>query len=246
MFFAFNVRRLGGIALFVITIVPAVFILGVFLRKNPAVSGVFEVSFEIQDRVLVIDAGHGGEDGGATSPTGLIESGVNLDIAKRLESLAGFFGIKTAMTRESETIKYPASAKTVRERKAFDQKSRIALINSFENAVLISIHQNKYTDPRSRGSQVFFSSTQGSLDFAEITQCRLAEALYPENRRLATRISDSIFIMKRALCPAILVECAFLSNAQETALLQTIAFKQKISMALLASYLEFERGEAAS
>ena len=151
MFFAFNVRRLGGIALFVITIVPAVFILGVFLRKNPAVSGVFEVSFEIQDRVLVIDAGHGGEDGGATSQTGLIESGVNLDIAKRLESLAGFFGIKTAMTRESETIEYPASAKTVRERKAFDQKSRIALINSFENAVLISIHQNKYTDPRSRG-----------------------------------------------------------------------------------------------
>ena len=189
MFLTFDIRRIVSISVFALTIVLAIVLSGVFLRTNPDVVGVCEVFSEAESRVLVIDAGHGGEDGGATSPSGLIESGVNLDIAKRFEALAGYFGIKTAMTRESETIEYPASAKNMRERKAFDQKNRIKLINSFENAVLVSIHQNKYPDPRPRGPQVFFADTGGSRELAEVAQVRLTQALYPENRRLAAPIS---------------------------------------------------------
>ena len=107
-------------------------------------------------RVLIIDAGHGGEDGGATTAEGVPESGINLAIACKLEALAGLFGVETVMTRESQDISYPESAATTAQRKQSDQKARIELINAQENAVLISIHQNYSPAARPSGCQVLY------------------------------------------------------------------------------------------
>ena len=93
-------------------------------------------------RVLIIDAGHGGEDGGATTAEGVPESGINLAIAQKLEALAGLCGVESVMTRENQDINYPESASTTAQRKQADQKARIELINAQSDAVLISIHQN--------------------------------------------------------------------------------------------------------
>ena len=238
MFVVTTARRLGAMIVFIATMSAAVILSGVFLRRSPYVRVTFS---ESRDRVLVIDAGHGGEDGGAVSPEGLIESGINLDIAQRLDAISGFLGIHSAMTRNSESIEYPESARTVRARKAFDQKSRLEFINSFENAVLMSIHQNKYPDSRVSGPQVFFAAVSGSRGLAEIAQQRLADSLCPENRRVAAPISTTIFLMRSADCPAILVECAFLSNPREASLLNTPEYRQKIALALISSYIEFTR-----
>ena len=94
------------------------------------------------------EGGHGGEDGGAVSVTGKKESEINLEIGLRCEELAAFFGIETVMTRDSELIEYPAELSTTHSRKVWDQKSRVSLINSTENAVLVSIHQNYFTESR--------------------------------------------------------------------------------------------------
>lgn len=95
-----------------------------------------------RETVLIIDAGHGGEDGGAVTADGVPESGINLGIAKKLEALCGLFGVDSVMTRESQEISYPDTAGTTAQRKSADQKARVELINSQEDAVLVSIHQN--------------------------------------------------------------------------------------------------------
>jgi N-acetylmuramoyl-L-alanine amidase len=189
--------------------------------------------------VLIIDPGHGGEDGGAQSKDGLLESAVNMDIALRMEALAGLFGINTLMTRTSEEIDYPESARTTHDRKTYDQNRRLEMINSTPNAVLISIHQNKFPNPIPRGSQVMYAKTEGSREFGELTHANLIAALYPENRRVAIPVYDSIYLFKNINCTGILVECGFLSNPAEAELLATEEYRVKLASVLICSYLQY-------
>ena len=189
--------------------------------------------------VLIVDAGHGGLDGGASTAGGVTESTINLEIAEKLAFLARFFGVETVMTRTAEELDYPDEAGTVRQKKVWDQKRRIALIKGTENAVLISIHQNKFPDPRPRGSQALYGKTEGSKELGEITHAMLNEKLNPENRRVAAPISEKIYLMRSIDCPAVLVECGFLSNAGEAALLCDGGYQTKLAAVLLASYSAF-------
>ncbi|MDR3278483.1 MAG: N-acetylmuramoyl-L-alanine amidase [Oscillospiraceae bacterium] len=186
---------------------------------------------------LVIDAGHGGEDGGAVSPGGARESVINLDVARRLYQLMGFFGMDAVMTRAAERIQYSESASTVRARKAEDQKNRLSLLRAAENAVLVSIHQNKYTSAGPFGAQVLFAPTGGSEEFAKEMQALLVSSLNPGNHRAAAKIQDSIYLMNNVKCPAVLIECGFLSNPTEEALLQTDAYRLKIAAVIAAGFL---------
>ena len=190
-------------------------------------------------KVLIIDAGHGGLDGGASSADGTLESTVNLAVAQRLDFLARFFGAETVMTRTSDELDYPDSAVTIREKKNWDQKTRVELIASVQNAVLISIHQNIYPDPRPHGSQVMYGTASGSRELGELAHGLLIETLNPENRRVAEPVSDKIYLMRKAQCPAILVECGFMSNPQESGLLADSGYQTKLAMVLLASYLRY-------
>lgn len=188
---------------------------------------------------LVIDAGHGGLDGGASAADGTLESAVNLEIARRAEALARLFGVRTVMTRDSEELDYPDESATIHAKKVWDQKTRVELINATENAVLLSIHQNKFPDARPSGTQVLYAKTEGSADFAELTHANLIACLCPENRRVAAPISDSIYLMKSVNCPAILVECGFLSNPTEAAKLKTGEYQTALATVLVASYLQY-------
>lgn len=194
--------------------------------------------------VLIIDAGHGGEDGGASAPGGALESAINLAVAQKLDALAGLFGIETVMTRESEAIDYPAEAETTAQRKRADQSERLELINSVPNGVLVSIHQNFYPDSRPSGPQVFYADTAESAELGELTHANLLSALAPSSRRVAAPVSDDIYLMREARCTAILAECGFLSNPEESALLETDEYQMKIASVLMASYLQFfSRGD---
>lgn len=189
--------------------------------------------------VLIVDPGHGGLDGGASTADGVTERAINLEIAEKLVFLARFFGVETIMTHTQEELDYPDEDMTVRQKKAWDQKQRIELINGTENAVLISIHQNKFPDPRPRGSQALYAKTEGSRELGEITHAMLIETLNPENRRVAAPISETIYLMRSVNCPAVLVECGFLSNREEAALLCDGGYQIKLAAVLLASYTAF-------
>lgn len=193
--------------------------------------------------VYILDPGHGGEDGGAVSPDGLVESGINLDIALRMRELYGFFGIKTVMTREGEELSYPENLSRTAERKRWDTRRRTELINSIENGVLLSIHQNNFPSGHARGPQAFYGKSPESKVLAEIIHSNLIAALHPDSRRVAAPAPKEVYIMSNANCPAILVECAFLSDPEDCALLRTDAHKKKIAAILMASCLQFKEAK---
>jgi len=189
---------------------------------------------------VVIDAGHGGADGGAVSRDGTIESEVNIDIATRLDYILAFFGTPTLMTRTSEHLEYSEDADTIRKKKKEDQERRLQLVNGIGNAVLISIHQNFYPAAGPFGAQVLYAPTNGSKAFAESMQKLLIAALNTKNRRSAAKVQKSVWLMNHVSCPAILIECGFLSNPEEERLLMTDTYRLKIAAAIAAGYLAHE------
>lgn len=221
----------------------ALILSALFLFQAPEVATEYEISVLARspERVLIIDAGHGGADGGAQSAEGLLESEVNLDISLKMQALCALWGITSVMTRTTQDIDYPEFAATISAKKSYDQRQRLELINSLPDAVLISIHQNKFPDSRPKGSQVLYSATEGSKELGELMHANLVSQLFPENRRVAAPIPDTIYLMKMAKCPAVLVECAFLSNPEEAALLQTQSYKLKLAATIVGSYLQYEQ-----
>lgn len=191
---------------------------------------------ELPAAEVVIDAGHGGVDGGAVAKDGTAESGINLCIALTLKELFLFCGIKPVMTRETDISIHDQDAQSIAQKKVSDLRNRVALINSHPGAVLISIHQNSLpTAPSVQGAQAFYNPVSGAAEMARAIQQTLNIAI---NRRAKTekQIPSTIFLMKNTQIPAVLVECGFLSNEEETGLLKTEAHRLRIALAILCGY----------
>lgn len=182
--------------------------------------------------VLVLDAGHGGEDGGAVSLTGVAESGFNLAITLRVDQLLGFCGAPPVVLREEDVSLHDQGADTLREKKASDLRNRVQAVEQVGDAVLLSVHQNTFTDKKYHGAQVFYAPTEGSQALAEAMQEALRTALDPENSRQAKPIPDSVYLMNHVSCPAVLVECGFLSNPEEEALLRSADYQIRLAAVL--------------
>ncbi len=192
-------------------------------------------------RVIVIDAGHGGEDGGAVAADGTVESGVNLAVAQKLDALLRFLGEDTLLTRTDERALYSDDAQTLRQKKISDLQNRVALVNAQENALLVSIHQNSLpTNTRVHGAQAFYGRQQGSDTLARSVQAQLNAAVNGENAKTEKAMDDSIYLIKNVACPSILIECGFLSNPVETALLQTPTHQLMLAAAIAAGLLQQE------
>lgn len=236
MFFTFKFRDALPLC------VALVLVLVVFLLPEYPVAEQDETVsvFSENEPVLIIDAGHGGADGVAVASDGTVESAINLSIAQKLDALARLFGTNTVMTRNSEDIDYPDDADTIPKMKSADQNARVALINSIGNGVLISIHQNFYPDSRPSGAQVLYAATDGSQRLGEMAHAAVNAALCPDNRRVAAPIDEDIYLMRSVHCPAILVECGFISNPAELQNLQNSTYQKKLSAILLSSYLQYE------
>ncbi|MFR4561056.1 MAG: N-acetylmuramoyl-L-alanine amidase [Flavonifractor plautii] len=199
-------------------------------------------------QTLVLDAGHGGEDGGAVSLR-VPESG---SIWPYCRSWISFWGCmaRHLLLRSEDISLHDDSAQTLREKKVSDLHNRVARIEETEHAVLLSVHQNTFPDGKYHGAQVFYSNGELSQPLAQLTQETLRAALDPGNTREAKPIPDSVYLMNHITCPAILVECGFLSNAEEDLLLQSGAYQTKLASALAASWLQWldeeGRGEGFS
>lgn len=185
---------------------------------------------------LILDAGHGGEDGGASTASGEKESDINLAIVLKTRSLMAFLGIEPRLTRDTDISIHSDGAETIRQKKVSDLKNRVALVKGISNAILISVHQNHFTDPRYHGFQVFYNRGDANRQWGENTQAVFQQVLDPGNDRKAKPIPDGIYLFDHISCPAILVECGFLSNAEEAALLGTDAYQRKIAIALAGAY----------
>jgi len=186
---------------------------------------------------LILDAGHGGEDGGTSSAGGIKESDLNLAIVMKLDALLAFCGVNSVLTRSEDISLHSDGCQTIREKKVSDLKNRVVLVNSIENALLISVHQNHFTDPIYKGSQVFYNTGDISRQWGEHTQEILRQTLNNANKRKAKLLTDSVYLFKHISCPAILVECGFLSNGEEASLLMADSYQRKIAVALTGASL---------
>ncbi len=182
---------------------------------------------------IVIDAGHGGEDGGATSCTGRLESGYNLDIALRLNDLLHLLGYDTRMIRTADTAIY-TKGETIAQKKVSDLKERVRIVEETQGSLLLSIHQNTFPDGRYSGAQVFYADTPGSRDLAEQLQTNLVTTVNPGSNRKCKK-SDGVYLMEHISRPGVLIECGFLSNAEEEAKLRSATYQKRLCCVIAAT-----------
>jgi len=210
----------------VLCLAAAVCLLSISIFTNRMVT-VFSASRPLSNRMtIIIDAGHGGVDGGATSCTGVLESSVNLDIAMRLNDLFHLLGIKTRMIRTTDCSIH-TEGESIAAKKVSDLKERVRIVNETDNAILISIHQNYFTDSKYFGAQTFYGPSDGSKELACQFQGKLAETLMPGNKRVSKK-ADGIYLMEHIKKCGVLLECGFISNPQENARLSTPQYQKNL------------------
>lgn len=192
--------------------------------------------------ILVIDAGHGGEDGGASGANGLCEKDVNLRIAEALRDQLTLAGIKVVMTRTDDRLLYDPTVDYHGRKKMLDLRARLDIMRETPNAVFVSIHQNAFPQTQYHGLQVYCSpNTAESARLGELIRTH-ALALDPENHRKCKTADSAIYLLHRAECPAVLVECGFLSNPDECARLGDTAYLGELATAMLCAIGEYLAG----
>lgn len=195
---------------------------------------------------IVLDAGHGGMDGGAVAADGTVESQINLQIVRRLQDLLVFFGRDVLLTRSGEEDISSPEATSIKEKKVSDLKNRVAFINETTPSLVISIHQNFLSGhPEVHGAQVFYHPTSPSQQIAVCVQQALNHTVNSSNK-LSKPISSDIYLMKHIHCPAILVECGFLSNSSDTVKLRNDDHQKLLSAVITAGVLQYQSKEGAT
>jgi len=194
----------------------------------------------ISDSVItvIIDAGHGGEDAGAVAPDGTLEKALNLEIATIIDSILAISGVDTVMTRETDTMLSDDSISA--KRKTADLRCRYMISKQHPNSLFVSIHMNKFPIEKYSGLQVYYSpNDSGSEKLASMIQSSAVNYIQPHNTREIKKADSSIYLLDRIETPAVLVECGFLSNESECAMLNDASYRRKLSAAVYAAVLEY-------
>ena len=202
---------------------------------------------QMSESIIVLDAGHGGADGGTSGSDGTLESTLNLQIVRRLEWLFLFLGQQTVLTREDEQDLSGPEDHTIGQQKVSDIRARVELVNSLDGAFLISIHQNYLTGhPEVHGAQVFYSQSEEAHQAALAVQDALNLHINPRNEKNCKPAPTEVYLMAHVTAPAILIECGFLSNTQETQLLASADYQKELSAVIAAGYLQYHTKEGTA
>ena len=196
-------------------------------------------STPVSDSIIIIDAGHGLPDEGASSKDGTTEANINLSIALKLQELLEASGSSTLLTRSNENGIYDSNKNSIKEKKTSDLKNRVDLINNCNSTLLVSIHLNKFNDSKYSGWQTFYrKNDEPSKKLAISIQNNLNLAIQKENKRDALSISNK-YILDKTTIPATIVECGFLSNEEDLSLLKTEEHLEKISWGIYTGIMEY-------
>ncbi len=180
----------------------------------------------VPEKTIVIDAGHGGIDGGATSCTGVLERDINLDIALKLNDVLHLLGYHTVLTRTTQES-IATEGNTIASQKISDMKNRLYLVNQIKNPIFISIHQNYFGNAKYHGAQVFYGNGMESKMLAGVFQASFVQTINPESNR-GIKPGSGIYLLEKLNCPAVLIECGFISNYEEERLLREKTYQNKI------------------
>ena len=193
--------------------------------------------------VIIIDAGHGGEDGGAVGVDGTYEKDINLQISLKINDILSIFGYKTHLIRTTDTAIH-TSGDSIRERKVSDIHNRTDTMNLYENCIYLSIHQNKYEDSRIWGAQTFYSTNCGeSKEIAQLIQNAVKSQLQPNNTRQIKKSGTDIYVLYNATKPAIMVECGFVSNQNELNQLKDSLYQNNMALTIATGIINYNISE---
>ena len=190
---------------------------------------------EVKENTVIIDPGHGGSDPGKVGINGALEKDVNLSVAKKVKKKLEKKGYEVIMTREKDEMQ---SEENSNNQKVQDMKARVDLINETVPAVTVSIHQNSYTSEEVHGAQVFYYSHSKEGEKAALLMQEALLAVEPENTRQA-KANDTYYLLKRTKVPTIIVECGFLSNAEEADQLISEEYQEKLAAAIVSGIEEY-------
>lgn len=193
-------------------------------------------SIPLDGKVIVIDPGHGGKDGGAQNASGIIEKDITLEISLYLRDFLQQTGAQVIMTRETDRDLSTEEADRQRRRKAEDAKNRVHLINNSDANFLVSIHLNSIGSSRWSGAQTFYNPQfRQSQQMAALVQEELVRNL--ENTKRKQKVNQDLFILKHSDIPGIIVEAGFLSHPEEAELLNQENYQKKIAQSVYQGML---------
>ena len=200
-----------------------------------------DIAIDAQNSLTVIlDAGHGGEDGGAVSAGGVREKDLNLMIVKEMEAYLSGKGYRVICTRTEDVLLYDRNVDYKGRKKVLDLAARLKISRETDNSIFVSIHMNSFPQTQYRGLQVYYSPNHAdSAELASLIQNEVRTRLQPENSRATKAASSNIYLLDRITTPAVLVECGFLSNAEECRLLCDEAYRKELSLILSDAIMEF-------
>lgn len=189
---------------------------------------------------ILIDAGHGGMDGGTSAADGTLEKDINLSIAKKLDCMLKAAGFNTVMLRTTDELIGDNSLSTIRARKVSDIKTRLEIAQSYPDSILVSIHQNHYSVEKYNGAQVFYSpNLLESRLIAQSVQDAVVNNIQPFNVRQIKQSGSNIYLLYNCRIPSIMVECGFLSNTEESQKLKNDEYQKQMSFSILNGILNY-------
>ena len=193
--------------------------------------------------IIIIDAGHGGEDGGAVGVDGTFEKDINLQIALKVNEILSIFGYQTHLIRNIDKSIH-TTGNTIRERKVSDIHNRADTMKLYENCIYLSIHQNKYSDSRIWGTQTFYSANcEESKEIAQLIQNAVKNQLQPNNKRQIKKSGTDIYVLYNATKPAIMVECGFVSNQSELNQLKDKTYQNNMALSIATGIINYNISE---
>lgn len=181
-------------------------------------------------RTIVLDAGHGGKDSGTIASDGTLEKDINLGIVLNLYDFLRFSGINAVTIRNNDTECYPPKSDTSKS----DLYNRLDFVNSINNSILVSIHQNHFEDVSEWGMQVWYTANDETSKILADNILDISKSfLQPENQRVNKQSDNSYYILYKATVPSVMVECGFMSNTEENNKLKNDKYQKQLSCTIL-------------
>ena len=214
-------------------------VLGAVVADAVGRASVSEVSAEDSERVIIIDAGHGGEDSGAIGVNGRYEKDLNLEIAMIIGEELKNRGYAVVYTRTEDKMLYSPEENIKGMRKISDLKNRCKLTEEYDECILISVHMNSYGASKYSGLQVYYSDeNEDSRVLAERIQRAVRSDLQPSNKR-QVKSGGSLYLLENVSCTAVLIECGFLTNDEECEKLSQKEYQKQLSFSIICGIIEY-------
>lgn len=226
--------------LFLILFLILIFAVFLFVTDSENKKALSVLMSPADNFTVIIDPGHGGIDGGTSAEDGTLEKDINLNISLKVRDFLSILGVNTVITREEDISIHDNGINTIRQQKISDIKNRLKIVENAENPVYVSIHQNHFSKSQYHGTQVFYSPNNSYSEvLAKSLQEQIVSSLQPDNSRQIKKSGTEIYLLYHAQCPAVMVECGFLSNQNETELLKNENYQKKLAIAISSGIISF-------